>query len=205
MEHEFPGASTLTILFKEADDIFDDYIGQVTVDLEERFYNEKYRQLVDVPIETRDIIDENTDMVVGTVRMWVDIFRNETKKQQKINDLDTVNEGEKQSGGDKKIDVQSKSEAIPAAMKRSKRVWDISSIPVQTMELRVIVWETNDVPNNDPEDMSDIYVQVMFRGDTDVEKRTDTHIRACNGFVFFFLPKNLGFFQLATCFSSQGR
>ena len=58
------------------------------------------------------------------------------------------------------------------------------------MELRIIVWETNDVPNNDPEDMSDIYVQVMFRGDTDEEKRTDTHIRACNGFVnlqFFFL------------------
>ena len=80
MEHEFPGASTLTIVFKEADDIFDDYIGEVDIDLEERFYNEKYRQLVNVPIETRKIIDKNTDMMVGSVRVWVDIFRNVTKK-----------------------------------------------------------------------------------------------------------------------------
>jgi hypothetical protein len=50
--------------------------------------------------------------------------------------------------------------------------------------LRVIVWETKDVPNNDPEDVSDIYVKCALNSlDNDLKGQTDTHIRAQNGFV----------------------
>lgn len=60
----------------------------------------------------------------------------------------------------------------------------MESAPPQKMELRVVVWETTDVPNNDIEDMSDIYVQGV--ADLGIErpvKTTDTHYRASNGFV----------------------
>lgn len=67
-------------------------------------------------------------------------------------------------------------------------IWDISSMPAQDFELRVIVWETHEVPNNDPEDMSDIYVKVALNSlDNDLKGQTDTHIRASDGFVSFHL------------------
>lgn len=65
----------------EQDDFFDDYIGEVKVDLEERFYNEKYRRLQEVPIETHHVINKDSDLTVGKLKFWVDIFRNENKKQ----------------------------------------------------------------------------------------------------------------------------
>lgn len=64
------------------------------------------------------------------------------------------------------------------------KIWDISSMPAQDFELRIIVWETYDVPNNDPEDMSDIFVKVSMNSlDNELTATTDTHIRSATGFV----------------------
>ena len=68
------------------------------------------------------------------------------------------------------------------------KIWDISSMPAQDFELRIIVWETYDVPNNDPEDMSDIFVKVSMNSlDNELTATTDTHIRSSTGFVRIFL------------------
>ena len=96
-------------------------------------------------------------------------------------------------------------EMYPKRGKKANEVepilWDISSIPDQNFELRVIIWETRDVPNNDPEDMSDIYVRVALNSlSNDFVADTDTHIRASDGFVrnqanlYLF---DIGQFQLA--------
>ena len=61
--------------------------------------------------------------------------------------------------------------------------WDISPLPEQTLELRVIIWETTKVPNDDPEDMSDIYVKACLPNFNNITQQTDTHARASNGFV----------------------
>jgi hypothetical protein len=40
------------------------------------------------------------------------------------------------------------------------------------------------VPNNDPEDMSDIFVKVAMNSlDNDLSSETDTHVRSSTGFV----------------------
>lgn len=192
IEHEFPGASTLTITLMEQDEFFDDYIGEVKVDLEERFYNEKYRTLTDVPIETHHVINKNTDLTVGKLRFWVDIFRNTSSKNKTQNKRTNSIPHQSPSSGRGMADSLnlSYSEALTdyseGAEYRKKRIWDISSIPPQTMELRVIVWEVSEVPNNDPEDMSDIYIQGVLRGEReDIIRRTDTHWRSSTGYGSF--------------------
>lgn len=49
-------------------------------------------------------------------------------------------------------------------------------------EIRLVVWEVDDVPSMDLEDCSDIYIEGSFRGRI---QRTDTHFRAQNGFGSF--------------------
>jgi len=43
LKHEFPGASVLKIQIFDKDILSDDIIGETSIDLEERFYNERYR------------------------------------------------------------------------------------------------------------------------------------------------------------------
>jgi len=68
------------------------------------------------------------------------------------------------------------------------RLFDITPAPPQMMELRIVIWDVEDVPNGDIEGASDIYVQIRadIIGDA-IVKRTETHYRALNGFVPFLI------------------
>ena len=52
------------------------------------------------------------------------------------------------------------------------------------MELRVIIWETKDVPFADIEETSDIYVTVYT--DEKQKKSTDVHFRCQTGCVIYY-------------------
>ena len=59
-------------------------------------------------------------------------------------------------------------------------IWDISPPPKKEMELRLIVWETRDIPNLDVEETSDIYVSA-FVDDKHKRESTDVHYRCQTG------------------------
>jgi hypothetical protein len=69
-----------------------------------------------------------------------------------------------------------------------RRIWDIKPKPPLPFELRVIVWSTADIPNNDIEDASDIYVKVRV-GDN--VQKTDVHYRCQNGEVILKSPNKI--------------
>lgn len=52
------------------------------------------------------------------------------------------------------------------------------------MELRLIIWETKDIPFADIEETSDIYVTVFT--DEKIKKSTDVHFRCQTGNVYKF-------------------
>ena len=57
-------------------------------------------------------------------------------------------------------------------------IWDVSPRPKSSFQIRVIIWDVEDVPNMDAEGCSDLYVTGDIKG---VVCRTDTHNRAMNG------------------------
>lgn len=59
-----------------------------------------------------------------------------------------------------------------------KEPWNIKPRPPSPFEIRVIIWEVDDIPNNDVEGVSDLYVTAEFRGE---KQKTDVHFRAQNG------------------------
>ena len=65
---------------------------------------------------------------------------------------------------------------------KEDKIWDIIPKPPSEFELRVVIWEVDDVPSMDVEDCSDLYIEGDFRGKI---QRTDTHFRAQNGFGSF--------------------
>lgn len=123
-----PGTSMLKILFYDYDPIgFDEYIGRTEVDLEDRYFDRRWRDLVSYPIEKRDIRQDSFGSLEGTVKLWIEIDR-----------LD-----------------------IPERV--SRPMLDISPIPDRLFELRVIIWDVDNVPINDEfEQMSDVYVKCSF-------------------------------------------
>ena len=67
-------------------------------------------------------------------------------------------------------------------------VWDISPEPPKDYEVRVIIWDTKDVPKMDIEGTSDVFFRGYF-GEQDKSnkqvKETDTHYRCSNGAASF--------------------
>lgn len=153
----FPGDSHLKIEVWDKDLIkTDELIGATKIDIENRFYDQKYRELEHIPIETRKLYHPTTKQERGTIKLWVEIFQaveNDSKK---------------------------KSEEC----QKMKKVWDISPRPPTELELRVIVWETKDVPMADVEDTVDIFVTGSLPGmDENTVGRTDVHYRSQTGYV----------------------
>lgn len=56
---------------------------------------------------------------------------------------------------------------------------DISSKPPVKYEARLILWRSEDVPNGDPEGVSDLYIRSWVGRQP--PKETDTHYRCQNG------------------------
>ena len=74
-EHKFPGASDLKIKFYDEDFLKrDDLIGETVIDLERRYYDQRWQKLKNKPIETRQIYHPSIKSSRGNCRLWVEIF-----------------------------------------------------------------------------------------------------------------------------------
>ena len=118
----------------------------------------------DIPVETQDIIDTTNNMVIGRLRFWIDIFKIKSKKAAKA--------------PPKKVKGLNSYDSKSSVAMEDIVIWDISPVPPQKMELRIVIWETNNVPLADIEDTVDIFVQVVFGVDRKNPKVTDTHFRS---------------------------
>ena len=73
----FPGDSTLKIEVWDYNPIFkDELIGETSVDLEDRYFNNEWQNLRYKPIETRSLThpDIDSEQQQGNLTMWVEIF-----------------------------------------------------------------------------------------------------------------------------------
>jgi hypothetical protein len=63
-------------------------------------------------------------------------------------------------------------------------LWNIKPLPPKQFEVRVCVFNTLEVPCDDPEGMSDVYIRTFFDSRGEV-KETDTHYRCGDGKASF--------------------
>jgi hypothetical protein len=61
---------------------------------------------------------------------------------------------------------------------------NITPKPSEKFEVRVVVYDTIDIPNNDPEGASDTFIRSYFDSKEEV-KETDTHFRCFSGKASF--------------------
>lgn len=87
--------------------------------------------------------------------------------------VQTASKNEPITGSLKNIESLNKIQRRP----KIKTVPDVSLRPATPVEIRIVVWEAFDVPSDDFEDVSDMYVEVRMN-DFDVYGKTDTHYRA---------------------------
>lgn len=52
----------------------DDVIGETSIDLERRYFDEKWINLPEYPIETRELRKSGSGSSTGSIRLWVEIF-----------------------------------------------------------------------------------------------------------------------------------
>lgn len=158
--------------------IGDDFIGETEIDMESRYFDEKWMCTEHYPIETRKVYLPESKQATGSVRLWTEIQLESTasldKNVQVIGQKSELsNLGTSQSN--------SRVEYEKAVCNR--RDWDISMMPPGGFELRVIVWDLQNCPIDDPEGLTDIYVTCSMPSyDSKIIMRTDTHIRS-EGFV----------------------
>jgi hypothetical protein len=183
----FPGDSHLYIEVWDKDAIkSDELIGCTRIDIENRYYDNKWRDLEHIPIETRRLYHPSSKQEKGIIRMWVEIFETLDTKAPSI----------------KKSQLPKSKTMLPEPPK-SPLVWDITPRPVTELEIRVVVWETTDVPMADIEDTVDIYVTCSLPALPDIpEQKTDTHFRSQTGFVG---SADTGVFQLENEVRPQDR
>jgi hypothetical protein len=143
---EIPGSSNLKIEVWDWEAILsDDLIGYTTIDLEDRYFNEDWQNLIHKPVEVRPLINPDLSGPQGQVYMWLEMFKASEKSQH--------------------------------------HVWKISPEPITELEVRFIVWETEDMEMMDAEGTSDIYV-IGYLGQKDRQK-TDVHFRCQTGNASF--------------------
>lgn len=71
---------------------------------------------------------------------------------------------------------------IPHQKHSLYREFDIGNQEDSEFEVRIVIWSCSEIPDNDIEGMSDLYVTCTFNNET---QSTDTHIRASAGFGSF--------------------
>ena len=143
---ELPGNSTLTIQVMDYDPIFsDELIGETSIDIEDRYFDQKWRDITNKPIEIRQLHHPDYPTSQGQISMWMEIF-----------------------------DKDQRAEMTP---------WNIEPEPESELELRLIVWETENMECMDIEDTSDIYV--IGYVDPKEKQSTDIHFRCQNGNASF--------------------
>ena len=79
---EMPGSSNLKIEVMDYDDLLsDDLIGYTIIDLEDRYFNTDWQNLVEKPVEIRPLVNLDFNGAQGYVYMWLEIFESSLKSQ----------------------------------------------------------------------------------------------------------------------------
>ena len=72
---ELPGSSKLRIQVMDYDSLFsDDLIGETAIDIEDRYFDNRWQALINKPIEVRKIYHPDYEMSQGEVIMWLEMF-----------------------------------------------------------------------------------------------------------------------------------
>ena len=75
IEHILPGASDIKLRFFDSDPLKEDeFIGETSIDIERRFFDEQWRSFDEHPIETRAIFHPSSSIDVGVCRVFVEAF-----------------------------------------------------------------------------------------------------------------------------------
>ena len=139
---ELPGSSKLRIQVMDYDSLFsDDLIGETSIDIEDRYFDNRWQALESKPIEVRQLYHPDYERSQGEVLMWIEMFdKNQEKKLEP---------------------------------------WNIEPEPKSSLQMRLIVYETEGMENLDIEDTSDIYVMAFV--DAKNKFQTDVHYRCSTG------------------------
>lgn len=70
-----PGPSNLIIKVFDWDGIFDDIIGQTTIDIEDRWLTPSWREMKLKPIERRTLLKTASNASQGTLELWLEILK----------------------------------------------------------------------------------------------------------------------------------
>lgn len=69
-----PGASRLKIQLWDRDlMVKDEKIGETVIDIEDRYFSNKWRRILEKPIETRTLYHKSTKIPQGSIMMWLEI------------------------------------------------------------------------------------------------------------------------------------
>ena len=139
---ELPGSSKLRIQVMDYDALFsDDLVGETSIDIEDRYFDNRWQALENKPIEVRQLYHPDYERSQGEVLMWLEMF-----DQNEENKLEP---------------------------------WNIEPEPKSTLQMRLIIYETEGMENLDIEDTSDIYVMAFIDGKD--KAQTDVHYRCSTG------------------------
>ena len=140
---ELPGSSKLRLQVMDYDSLFsDDLIGETSIDIEDRYFDNRWQALENKPIEVRQIYHPDYEQSQGEVLMWIEMFDQNEENKNKL------------------------------------EPWNIEPEPKSTLEMRLIIYETENMENMDIEDTSDIYVMAFLDKKT---YQTDIHYRCFTG------------------------
>jgi hypothetical protein len=141
---ELPGSSQLKLQVMDYDTLFsDDLIGETSIDIEDRYFDNRWQALESKPIEVRQLYHPDHEKSQGEVLMWIEMF---------------------DQNDENKLELEP---------------WNIEPEPKSTLEMRLIIYETEEMENLDIEDTSDIYVMAYV--DSGTKYQTDIHYRCSTG------------------------
>ena len=139
---ELPGSSQLKIEIWDYDEFhLDSLIGYTKIDLEDRYFDNTWQELINKPIEVRPLLHDDIKGSQGEIYLWLEIFDFEERNNKN---------------------------PIP-----------IEPEPITDLELRLVVWETEDIELMDIEGTSDIYVICYI--EQKEKQSTDVHYRCQTG------------------------
>ena len=79
---ELPGNSTVTIQVYDYDNLFnDDFIGETTIDIEDRYFDRKWQNLKNKPIEVRSLFHPDFESSQGSIKLWIEMFEKDQRTQ----------------------------------------------------------------------------------------------------------------------------
>ena len=84
---ELPGSSKLRIQVMDYNSVFsDDLIGETSIDIEDRYFDNRWQSLINKPIEVRQLYHPDYERSQGEILLWLEMFsQNEESKMEPWN------------------------------------------------------------------------------------------------------------------------